>query len=65
MDYGLNLLDDHLHRDALLGTVSMALAKAMQDQASAVAEQLSNDVKAGFTTLSDCADRLQAQVAVR
>jgi hypothetical protein len=63
LDYGLNLLDDALHRDALTGQVSVALATAWQQRVDALATAVREAVRARFAELSDCAARFPAETA--
>jgi hypothetical protein len=60
IDYGLNRLDGALHRDALAGQVSVALATAMRERQEALVARATDGIGSAFADLAACADRLQA-----
>jgi hypothetical protein len=63
VDYGLNWLDDALHRDTLTGQVSVALATAWHQQVDALAVAAGNGVQGRFAELASCAARFPAETA--
>ena len=63
VDYGLNLLDDVLHRDLLSAQVTEALAAAMAGQEQGLANHVETAIDAAMTELTSCAARLRPKVA--